>query len=629
MAKPAIPKLSLQNLKAHKGTYLLILINIISFDFQSDEITHISLLSEGANFAPYSLAHQPHRLITSLFLHSNFFHLLINIYSLFYIGRIIEERIGFWEFINLYFFSGVIASLTSCYLNLFIVSVGASGAIFGLYAYQFWDEWKRKQAEKKSMIINFIVFLIINLSIGQRLNIDQYAHLGGFFGGLGVYSLTYIQQFSISKWLLWVLPAFFYFIAPQTQRTYYEAYEYMQLKDGHIRSALNSDYLSHQEQAEKINVVKNLPDSIKIKFSRIENLPLALQSDTAIINNFFNYRSQQIYYFLKLLENDSYLYKDSILYINKKLMGAARPQYALGFNYNDDNSKVININNVGLKQEREYYDENWDPTPLVYKAKYYRIGTKDSLNNWHGQIVDYYVDDTPQMTGTYHRSLKQGIFIYYNKDGTISSAGCFKNDENVGKWEYYYSGNKLASEIKYIGNYSYIVNIFDSLGNQLVKDGKGIDIGFHSNGTTAYKRTIEGGLNHGIHEAYYEDGQPYFIEYHNKGDLDYGISYDTLGNVYRYDEQTEWPYPEGGFEKLIEYFESNNQMKSDEFQDYVELKFSVRTDGSIHEIVVTRSLHPTLNDHAKQLLLNGPKWHPARYRGFEIVERMAFARVNF
>ncbi|MDW3211391.1 MAG: hypothetical protein R8N23_16060 [Reichenbachiella sp.] len=329
-----------------------------------------------------------------------------------------------------------------------------------------------------------------------------------------------------------------------------------------------------------------------------------------------------------LLENDSFLYEDSILFIRDQLAQSARPHYALDFNYKS-NENSVNINNQGLKQEREYYDKNWDTTPYVYKAEYYRIGTKDSLGNWHGKIIDYYADDTPQMRGTYHRDLKQGIFIYYNEDGTVSSAGCYENDQRIGKWEYYYSNNMLSSEIRYINNFSYIENIYDSLGQQLVKDGKGIDIDYHPNGAIAVKRTIEGGLNHGVYEGYYENGDPYFIEYHKKGFLDYGISYDSLGNVYRYEEHTIWPYPTGGYEKLVAYFEANNQMKSDDFDDYVELKFRVRKNGSIHEIVVTKSIHPTLDKHAEHLLINGPSWQPAKIHGFEIVERSAIVRVMF
>lgn len=629
MSQPTFTQPFLTNIIKYKGTCLLILANVLAFSFQAADHTVISLLSEGANFAPYSLGHQPYRLLTSIFLHGNLFHLLVNMYNLFLLGRIIENQIGLLKFLNLFLLAGIVGSLLSCWLNLFVISVGASGALFGLYSYQFLEEWKRSKSEKKSLLINFIIFLVLNISFGRFINVDQYAHLGGFLAGIVVNLVTNLKSIPHVSLFVWIFPIGIFTIIPRTQLAYYDAYQYMLSKDDHIRSALNSDYLNQEEQAEKINVIKNLPDSIKIKFSKIENLPVELQLDTAAIYTFFNFRIRQIDYFLKLLENDSYLYQDSILIINTKLLEAARPTYALGYGESHQDNTVININRAGLQQEREYYDENWDPTPYVHKAKYYRIGTKDSLGHWHGKIVDYFADDTPQMKGTYNRDLKQGIFIYYNEDGTISGAGCYNHDQKVGKWEYYYSNNRLESEIRYIDNFSYIENIYDSVGNQLVKEGKGIDIEYHTNGSLASKRTIEGGLNHGVFEGYYEDGQPYFIEYHKKGFLDYGISYDTLGNVYRYDEQTEWPYPHGGFEKLIEYFEANNKMKSLDFEGFVELKFRVRTDGSIHEIVVTKSLGPELDQHAKDLLLEGPNWHAAKFRGFETVERTSFVRVMF
>lgn len=618
----------IKNLAKYKGTYLLILVNIVSYCFQSSEQTISSLLVDGANFAPFSLSSQPHRLLTSIFLHGNLLHLSINIYSLYILGQSLEPRIGIVRYFHLYLFSGVIGALMSCKFNLFSISIGASGAILGIYAFNFLDEWNRTKTEKRFIIINFLVFLILTISLSYYVNTDHYAHLGGLFAGIITFFLFKYSSSTAIVSTTWLLPMVLYYTASPIQKTYFDAYQYMIQKDGHISSALNSSYLNSDEQAEKIHVIQTLPDSIQLKFSGIKNLPTELQLDTAIIYEFFNYRKQQIAYALKLLENDSFLYQDSILYINEILSHSRRPYYALGFNTNQANRSEVNINS-GLIREREYYDENWDPTPHVYKAKYYRIGTKDSTGRWHGKIIDYYADDTPQMKGTYSRDLKQGVFIYYNDDGTISSAGCYHKDQEVGKWEYYYTGNRLQSEIKYIDNYSYLITKLDTLGKYLIKDGKGVDLEYHVNGNLAYKRTVEGGLNHGIYEGYYENGDPFFIEYHKSGFLDYGISYDTLGNVYRYEEFIEWPYPIGGFEDLITYFESNNTMKSDEFEDYVELKFRVRKNGTLHDIIVTRSLTPELDDYTKDLLLNGPKWHPAKLRGFEVVERASFVRVMY
>lgn len=611
-----------------KGTLGIILANIILFLFQTEPLTSTHLLSDGANFAPFSLSNEPYRLVSSFFLHGGFFHLAINMFYLFVLGKGVEQRLGTLQFVNLYFLCGVMGSLFSCHFNLFSIGVGASGAVFGLYGFVVIDEWRTK-AKKFSIIIKFIIFIALNYLLSVWLNIDQYAHLGGFLTGIFIFlSSKYIDRFFL-VFLYWLIPMGVVLGISNEQAKYYHAYQYMLQKDDHIRSALNSYYLDKDEQIEKINLIKTLPDSIKLRFAKIDKLPTELQLDTAAINTFFNYRNVQISYFLKLLENDSYLYQDSILYIRDLLSNSKRPMYTLNFDASSDDNNIVRIDKTGLKQQREYYDENWDVTPYAYKAKYYRIGTKDSLDNWHGKIVDYFADDTPQMRGTYHRDLMHGIFIYYNDDGTISSAGRYENDEKVGKWENYYSDNRLLSEIRYVGTYSFIESILDTLGNYMVTNGKGIDINYYDNGQIEFQREVVGGLNHGVFEGFYDDGKPHFIEYHKEGFLEYGISYDTLGNVYRYEEQTEWPYPDGGFENIIAYFEANNKMKSSTINDFVQLKFQVEKDGKIKDILVTKSLGPERDNHAKELLLNGPKWNPARFRGFEIVERTSYVHVAF
>ena len=439
------------NFKSYAGTYLLIAINILSYILQNDEHSAISLLSDGANFAPFTLDHEPFRLFTSIFLHGNLFHLLVNMYTLHFLGKSIEPKIGLLKFLSLFVFTGIIGSLFSCYLNLFTISVGVSGSLFGLYSFQFFTELIYSKSRKNALIINFIIFLFINLSFTSVLNIDQFANLGGFLSGILIfYCINYLPN-QLATFSIWILPLVFYFIIPKTQVKYYEAYHYMIKKDENIGSALNSNYLKQEEQAEKINVIKNLPDSIKIKFANINNLPEKLQYDTSLINSFFNLRAKQINYFLTLLENDSYLYQDSILLINDLLRDAPRPIHVLAFDFAKNDNNSIKINQNGLKQEREYYDDDWNITPYVYKAKYYRIGTKDSTESWHGNVVDYFIDDSPQMKGSYYHGLRQGIFIYYNEDGTYSSAGQFINDKQVGKWEQYYSNNRLANEIRYVG----------------------------------------------------------------------------------------------------------------------------------------------------------------------------------
>ncbi|MDW3211389.1 MAG: rhomboid family intramembrane serine protease [Reichenbachiella sp.] len=237
-----LPYQFLANFKNHIGTYLIIILNVISFGFQDHSFNVRSLLSEGANFAPYSLTNQPYRLISSVFLHGGFIHLIINLYNLYFVGKTVEEKVGVIQFLHLYFFYGITASIASCQFNLFTISVGASGAIFGSYAFLFLKEWNESNTQRKSLLINFIIFAFINTIFIRHLNIDVYAHLGGTLAGACSFILLQVFQKSTTSLLLWVLPIGLYFFIPNTQPQYYSAYNYTIQKDDHIRSALNSYY---------------------------------------------------------------------------------------------------------------------------------------------------------------------------------------------------------------------------------------------------------------------------------------------------------------------------------------------------------------------------------------------------
>src|SRR5262249_39038114 len=73
------------------------------------------------------------RMITCMFLHIGFLHLLFNNYALWIIGQEIEKLYGSARFVVLYVVTGVLASVCSLVLSPEAVSAGASGAIFGLF----------------------------------------------------------------------------------------------------------------------------------------------------------------------------------------------------------------------------------------------------------------------------------------------------------------------------------------------------------------------------------------------------------------------------------------------------------------------------------------------------------------
>jgi len=142
-----------------------------------------ALLYAGVYSDPSYGAFQPWRMLTAVFVHSQgfIFHILLNMYTLWIFGRILETMLGHWRFLALYLVAGFAGSVGVLFLaDPRTAVVGASGAIFGLLG-AFLVIQRRMGADTRGLL----VLLGINLVIGfiPGVNIAWQAHLGGLVGG--------------------------------------------------------------------------------------------------------------------------------------------------------------------------------------------------------------------------------------------------------------------------------------------------------------------------------------------------------------------------------------------------------------------------------------------------------------
>jgi len=145
-----------------------------------------TLCNMGGKWEPDIRAGAVWRLLTAIVLHAGILHLASNMFFQLRFGFITELRWGRWRWLGLYVLAGVMASLWSTKLGPHSVSVGASGALFGIigadltYLAYNWSTIPHNRQEGF-----FLVFMIvINLLLGMGTGIDNYAHLGGLVGGL-------------------------------------------------------------------------------------------------------------------------------------------------------------------------------------------------------------------------------------------------------------------------------------------------------------------------------------------------------------------------------------------------------------------------------------------------------------
>jgi len=151
------------------------------------------LYAWGANYRPAVISGQWWRLLTNIFLHGGLMHLIFNMYGLLFVSIFLEPILGRAKFIIAYFSCGLLASLASIWWHPATLSVGASGAIFGLYGVltALLTTNKADASSKKGLLINNAIFIGINLIIGFTGGIDNAAHIGGLLTGFIVGYIFY------------------------------------------------------------------------------------------------------------------------------------------------------------------------------------------------------------------------------------------------------------------------------------------------------------------------------------------------------------------------------------------------------------------------------------------------------
>lgn len=120
------------------------------------------------------------RLVTTMFLHASILHIAFNMLALWWIGRPVEQYLGSVRYVGLYFVSGLAGS-AGALLQTPGVTVGASGAIFGILGAMIILEWQ----VTGRLAGNAMGLAAINLLISFTIpGISWGGHVGGLIGGV-------------------------------------------------------------------------------------------------------------------------------------------------------------------------------------------------------------------------------------------------------------------------------------------------------------------------------------------------------------------------------------------------------------------------------------------------------------
>ena len=235
-----------------------------------------SSIAWGANYGPLTLDGQWWRLVTHLFLHGGPFHILMNMWVLWDVGRLMERLVGHTAMAVIYFVAGIAGGMASLAFHPHIPSVGASGAVFGIIGALFGLLLHARDAVPPARLqqlqSGIIAFVIFNVIFGMSAQgVDVAAHAGGAIAGLlaglivlpavrpgywlriGVLAIVGTGAFLLTGRLMPPAPRdFLVVLAQYDERAHQIRHEYISLEDKRAQGDLSDREFADQLEAKVV-----------------------------------------------------------------------------------------------------------------------------------------------------------------------------------------------------------------------------------------------------------------------------------------------------------------------------------------------------------------------------------------
>lgn len=182
-----------------KVNLTMVAVNIlvfILFEILGDTDNSRFMLEHGASYAPLVLEGEYWRLFTAMFLHFGFEHLAYNMFSLLFLGDIVESVMGPVRYLIIYIAGGLGGNVISLMMNMktgrYAVAAGASGAIFAcMGAFLYFALYNRRRFGRDNMRrLGLMVVLMIMQSLVDT-GVDNAAHIGGLAVGFLLAAVMY------------------------------------------------------------------------------------------------------------------------------------------------------------------------------------------------------------------------------------------------------------------------------------------------------------------------------------------------------------------------------------------------------------------------------------------------------
>lgn len=278
--------------------------------------------------------------------------------------------------------------------------------------------------------------------------------------------------------------------------------------------------------------------------------------------------------------------------------------------------------------DTKYYDTQGNEVPKA-QAYYVAIGKiPEGKNFFVGKMVEKFVSNQKlKAKKTFDEDgIQIGVGVEYHENGQVREKYQLKNGHIFGGYVSWYPNGQKELEREYtaytsdntINHLTY--NFWDSLGNQLVIDGKGDLIDYYSDYSVAAKGKVYKRMRVGTWKGYYPNGNRFYVEKYKSGELISGTSTLPDSTKFEYTQINTLPSPEIGFakyyQKLTKEMRYPKSAKKLGLQGSVLIAYTVDGKGQVTDHYVIKSLSPDCDQEALRIFREVPvEWIAGNSRG--------------
>ncbi len=599
------------------------------------------LIRWGANFDAFLESGEGWRTITSVFVHYGFLHLLVNVVALFVIGCDFERRYGSLLLVITFFTGAVVAGIGSYFYNFFLISTGASGAIMALagallmgLVFLPGTNYNRRVIEFSQLM--FIILLNIGLGLYLKI-IDNAAHIAGLLWGIVAGLLVFPVQVKI-RWVVFVrflsvifLSVSILFMAIFTKEPY--RFWYFTMFNSFIQNDKQTVELlnSNVGPDDPLISLAGLNEASLVWYKNLEMLelfqepPKKLEHDLSILKEIFSLRNQSLGHMKNYVVSGDLAFTDSIHLANETIKNLPPLDYWLVFE--KQNSDSTSKDTIQTSDLFIWYDENWRETTKE-NALFYRSGKQDVFGNPHGPIKDHFLSGSVQMKGSYFKGIEDGIFFYFNPDGSYEAYGRYQAGYKRGDWKYFDEQGRKMSEMTHTDTEFLIKNSWNSEGEIQVDGGEGSWLEYYDDGSIAVKGSVSLGKKEGQWLGYFKNGKPYYRELFSQSKLLSGQSRDSLGNIYEYSRIEELPTTFGGKDAWINYLKSEIKITNPQSPSIAIVKATISEKGELLFAESAYKIGSQRDEEALRLVNNWNRFVAGKTRG-QFVKKDLYISIDF